>query len=174
MPRKRSLKTAARAGAAVAVAGAAAERARRTARSSKTAIAAAGNTTGQAARRVARSSAATVAASAATAGRAAQQISRRTRSGITAAVRAAADDESVWADQDRPGHSPEAAYTRHDALADLANQTERAHQATVAAARTAHAAGATVPEIARAAGEGRHTIKAWLAPETGPDAGASD
>lgn len=161
---KRSLKTAARAGAAVAVAGAVAERAARTARSSGAAVATAGNTTGQAAKRIARSSGATVAAAGTSAGRAAKQIGKRVSSGFAATVRtAASDDDSVWAEEESGGHRPEATYAHHDALANLANETERAHQARVTAVRAAHEAGAEVSEIARAAGERRHTIRAWLA-----------
>ncbi len=161
---KRSLKAAARAGAAVAVAGAVAERARRTARSSGAAVATAGNTTGQAAKRIARSSGAAVATAGTSAGRAAKQIGKRVTSGFVATVRtAASDDDSVWADEEPGDHKAEATHTHHDALASLANETERAHQAKMTAARAAHEAGAEVSEIARAAGERRHTIRAWLA-----------
>ena len=139
---KRSLKTAARAGAAVAVAGVVAERARRTARTSGTAVA----TTGV------------------SAGRAAKQLGKRVSSGFAATVRtAASEDAGVWADKESASHEANATPTTDDALALLADQTQRAQQARVTAAKAAFEAGAEVSEIARAAGERRHTIKEWLA-----------
>lgn len=161
---KRSLRTAARAGAAVAVAGAVAERARRSARSSGTAVASAGVYTGQAAKRVARSSGAAVASAGASAGRAAKQLGERVSSGFAATVRTVtSEDDSVWADEDSGSHDTDATQTHDDALAHLADETERAQQAKVTAARAAFEAGAEVSEIARTAGERRHTVREWLA-----------
>lgn len=157
------MKTAARAGAAVAVAGAVAERARRTARSSGSAVATAGASTGQAAKRIARSSGAAVATAGVSAGRATKQLGKRVSSGFAATVRTATSEEdSVWADEESDNRNAEATDTRDDVLANLENETERAQQAEVAAVRAAHEAGAEVPEIARAAGERRHTIREWL------------
>ena len=161
---KRSMKTAARAGAAVAVAGVVAERAKRTARQSGTAVAEAGASTGKAAQRIARQSGTAVAEAGASTGRAARQLGKRVSGGFAATVRtAASEDDAVWAHEGSDNHKTDATHTRDDALADLADETERAQQAKVTAARAAFEAGAEVSEIARAAGGRRHTIRQWLA-----------
>ena len=69
----------------------------------------------------------------------------------------------MWADEGSGSHRADAAHTHDDALAHLADETERAQQARVTAAKVAFEAGAEVSEIARAAGERRHTIREWLA-----------
>ena len=76
---------------------------------------------------------------------------------------AASEDDAVWADEGSRSHKTNAARTPGDALAHLADEIERAQQAKVTAAKAAFEAGAEVSEIARAAGERRHTIKEWLA-----------
>lgn len=161
---KRSMKTAARAGAAVAVAGVVAERAKRAVRSSGTAAATAGASTGKAAQRIARSSGTAVATASASAGRAAKQLGKRMSSGFAATVHtAASEDDAVWADEGSGSHNTDATPTSDDALANLADETERAQQTKVTAAKAAFEAGAEISEIARAAGERRHTIRQWLA-----------
>ena len=69
----------------------------------------------------------------------------------------------MWADEDSGSHDTDATQTHDDALAHLADETERAQQAKVTAARAAFEAGAEVSEIARTAGERRHTVREWLA-----------
>ena len=76
---------------------------------------------------------------------------------------AASEDDAVWADEESGSHNADATNTHDDALAHLVDETERAQQAKATAAKAAFEAGAEVSEIARAAGERRHTIREWLA-----------
>ena len=162
---KRSLKRAARAGAAVAVVGEVAGQAKRVARSSGSAVAAAGASTGAAAKRIAESSGSAVAAAGASTGRAAKQFGKRVGDGVAATVRTAASNEdAVWAAEEPDGGGADAGPpSQDDAVATLKKEAARAQQAKIAAVRAAFEAGVDVSEIARAAGERRHTIREWLA-----------
>ena len=162
---KRSLKRAARAGAAVAVVGELAGQAKRVARSSGSAVTAAGASTGRAAKRVAESSGSAVAAAGASTGRAAKQFGKRVGDGVAATVRTAASNEdAVWAtDEPEVGRVDEGPQSQDDPLKTLKKAAARAQQAKIAAARAAFRSGVEVPEIARSVGERRSTIKQWLA-----------
>lgn len=164
---KRSLKRAARTGAAVAVAGEVAVRAKSAARSSGSAVAAAGASTGRAAKRIAQSSGSAVAAAGATAERAAKQFGKRVGSGVAATVRTATSNEdAVWAAEEQAGDRADAGpESPEDAVTTLKKEAARAEQAKMAAVRTAFRSGVEVPEIARSVGERRSTIKGWLADE---------
>ena len=162
---KRSLKRAARKGAAVAVVGEVAGRATRAARSSGSAVAAAGASTGRAAKRIAQSSGSAVAAAGASTGRAAQQFGKRVGGGVAATVRTATSNEdAVWAAEEPDGGSADAGSpSSDDAVATLKKEAALAQQAKMAAVRAAFSSGVEVPEIARSVGERRITIKQWLA-----------
>ena len=161
---KRSLRRAARAGAAVAVVEVAGQ-AKRVARSSGSAVAAAGASTGAAAKRIAESSGSAVAAAGASTGRAAKQFGKRVGDGVAATVRTATSNEdAVWAtDEPEGGRADEGPQSQDDPLKTLKKEAARAQQTKMIAAREAFEAGAEVSEIARAAGERRHTIREWLA-----------
>ena len=162
---KRSLRRAARAGAAVAVVGEVAGRAQRAARSSGSAVAAAGASTGRTAKRVAQSSGSAVAAAGATTGRAARQLGKRVGDGFAATVRTAASNEdAVWAAEEPDSVRADAGpQPQDDPVTTLTKEAARAQQARIAAVRAAYSSGVEVPEIARSVGERRSTIKGWLA-----------
>ena len=165
---KRTLKNTARAGAARAVAGDVATRAKQTARDSAAAAAGVAASTGRVGARVARSSVSAAAKLGASTGRAGANIAKRMGRELASTMRtAASSDDAVWAGGDsdaEPGTATASApQTRNDALAALQAAAERVDQAQAAAARAAFDAGATVTEIARTAGKSRRTIKDWLA-----------
>ena len=162
---KRSLKRAARAGAAAAVVGEVAGRAKRAARSSGSAVASAGATTGRAAKRAAQSSGSAVAAAGASTGRAAKQFGKRVGDGVAATMRTAASNEdAVWAAEEAEGGRADVGpQPKDDPVATLRKEAARAQQARIAAVRAAYSAGVEVLEIARSVGERRSTVKGWLA-----------
>lgn len=163
--RKRSLKRAARAGAAAAVVDEVAGRAKSAARSSGSAVAAAGASTGRAAKRAAQSSGSVVAAAGASTGRAAKQFGKRVGDGVAATVRTAASNEdAVWAaEEPESGRADAGPQSQDDPVATLRKEAARAQRARIAAARAAYSSGVEVREIARSVGERRSTIKGWLA-----------
>lgn len=162
---KRSFKGAARTGAAKAVVGEVAGRATRAARSSGSAVAAAGASTGRAAKRIAQSSGSAVAAAGASTGRAAKQFGKRVGDGVATTVRTAVNNEdAVWAAEEPEGAKADVGpQSQDDAVATLKKEAARAQQAKVAAVRAAFNSGVEVPEIARSVGERRNTVKGWLA-----------
>lgn len=162
---KRSLKRAARTGAAVAVVGEVAGRAKRAARSSGSAVAAAGASTGRATKRVAQSSSSAVASAGASTGRAAKQFGKQVGGRVAATVRTAVSNEdAVWAAEEPDSAGADAGpQSQDDPVATLKVEAARAQRAKVAAVRAAFKSGVEVPEIARSVGERRSTIKEWLA-----------
>lgn len=159
--RRRSLKRAARTGAALAVVGEIAGRANRAVRSSGSVIAATGATTGRTAKRIAESSGSVVAEAGASMGRAAKQYGDRVAATVRTAV---SNEDAVWTtdepDDGRAGAGPQ---SQDDAVATLKKEVACAQQAKMAAAIAAFRSGVDVTEIARSVGERRNTIKEWLA-----------
>lgn len=164
---RRSLKTTARAGAARAVAGEVAAKAKQTARSSVSAAVGFAASTGEAGARMARSSVSAAAELGASIGGTGARLAKRVGGGLAATMRTAAtNDDALWADERSEGDpkaTPAGSQAPHDAVAVLRAEAERADQAKATAARAAFGAGASVTEITRAAGESRRTVKEWLA-----------